>query len=446
MELDKDKNQVSDAIELSLKIEQSLIDNVSLELNRTMTESQKAVALEVQDGLRKTDNRIDKGKLTTYLVAASLLLFVSAVAFMVNFVITKPMFDLMDAMADVANMRIEDAYVNPSALYEIQSMTIMFCRMSKNLMEYRSYMPQSILKKEFTSNEDESTEIITNDSKLHSQDDNRSRTKKRLESISFKELHVIRTSIVMVNISGFHHIVAQNHTFAEKFHSTLLDYMLNVVHQTRGLAEPFFGDHLMVSYNTLSKSGIHHQCACRASIKFKQCIQIASKQLLDMDIQPSMTIGISSGQVHIGTMGCSGMKRFSIIGPCVNLAYMLERLCCLYEASVCVDQVVQGQTSTQFYFKIVDRVLYNKYSENPMFIYQLVSEKNQDTQDEWMYEVNDAEAGDPHKKYNSAWKLFVNGKFTEAKEQLHHCTSNEYLLKLIDKKVGPNYVNPNILY
>eukprot|EP01062_Namystynia_karyoxenos_P001165 TRINITY_DN1039_c0_g1_i5.p1 TRINITY_DN1039_c0_g1~~TRINITY_DN1039_c0_g1_i5.p1 ORF type:complete len:1114 (+),score=264.07 TRINITY_DN1039_c0_g1_i5:87-3428(+) len=117
---------------------------------KTRTEAEQAAAavrLSIQQSSDKTDEDKDDNFMLMIIivVVACVVLIIISIVFVLS--IIKPLLKLEQDMADVATMKLEnvDLEEDPSKLEEVGNMQRSFITMVKNLIEYRNYMPQSIL-------------------------------------------------------------------------------------------------------------------------------------------------------------------------------------------------------------------------------------------------------------------------------------------------------------
>eukprot|EP01061_Rhynchopus_euleeides_P024379 TRINITY_DN392_c1_g1_i9.p1 TRINITY_DN392_c1_g1~~TRINITY_DN392_c1_g1_i9.p1 ORF type:complete len:322 (+),score=124.37 TRINITY_DN392_c1_g1_i9:2-967(+) len=186
-------------------------------------------------------------------------------------------------------------------------------------------------------------------------------------------------------------------------HSHLIETFNAVVENFKGLAESMCGDRLLAAWNTVVDRPSHSTLACKAANE----LQILNKsEQGDSSHQIVRHIGLSTGTVMFGLFGGTGTKKYDIVGKVVPGAMLLALLNKEYDTQCLFPHTMMHEASTPFYVRIVDYVCHSKLSDGA-FIYELADKKGDVAQDEWMYELENADSADPHKAHNEQWKDFI---------------------------------------
>eukprot|EP01004_Peranema_trichophorum_P000069 NODE_1007_length_2185_cov_27.232299_g860_i0.p1 GENE.NODE_1007_length_2185_cov_27.232299_g860_i0~~NODE_1007_length_2185_cov_27.232299_g860_i0.p1 ORF type:complete len:514 (-),score=61.19 NODE_1007_length_2185_cov_27.232299_g860_i0:644-2011(-) len=121
----------------------------------------------------------------------------------------------------------------------------------------------------------------------------------------------IITSVV-IDIKGFDSWLDRyNSRELVEEHRKYLDIICKITTQYNGTTDVFYGDKLLITWNTMNKNMDHHSfdaATCSMSIKREF---------------NSTRIGVATGPAIFGTMGCDGMRAFSVVGPSVTTAFDL---------------------------------------------------------------------------------------------------------------------------
>eukprot|EP01004_Peranema_trichophorum_P002672 NODE_1712_length_1839_cov_31.472611_g1453_i0.p1 GENE.NODE_1712_length_1839_cov_31.472611_g1453_i0~~NODE_1712_length_1839_cov_31.472611_g1453_i0.p1 ORF type:complete len:392 (+),score=65.48 NODE_1712_length_1839_cov_31.472611_g1453_i0:129-1178(+) len=344
-------------------------------------------------------------------------------------------------------------------------MSMCFALMASNLVQFRSFMPQSILTTpetgpsspgvedritESKSTTNKSFDVVNHSSKQTDHSFSSRHEDKQMRILTVVEVSSRRAgAIVLVNIKQFQSIIHDSHVVAAKYHTQVLEAVSSIANRNKGLVEPFLGDHIMMTFNLVSNCTVYANMSCKTALEilnhYKTNVESWSNIMKhDLKKTGGLSIGLSQGHVNVGVMGSSNMKRLSFIGPSVNMVYLLERLCGKYKINSCCDTNLEQHATSFFYFKTIDRILFEKYNTKPILIYEVVKEKRNSGMDEWMYELGSAEKDDPFNYINSSWKLFIQGKVDEAREVLGEPQSptSIRLSSLFKQYPNGGYVDP----
>jgi hypothetical protein len=308
--------------------------------------------------------------------AALALLMSILVSVLVAHFFSRRFVKLGQDMSLVAAMQldgIESEAVNElSYLSEVRTMQISFLRMVDNLREYKRYMPISVLAHSSPDDEndsDTSTKCSTVSFKSH----------KSLEHSTSNVVLVRSLSMVNVSVLAMKmHINVPNIQSYSTVHKNVMQSVLDIAGNHRGLPVHFFGEHLLISYNALSRCGAKGYHGLKSAVEIRQ-------NATSYGNEARVCMGMSSGLAQCGDVGTDDMKGFSIIGECVEEAWALMRKAGHPTAPSLL-------VSSQLYSECM--------SEFPMLCYDLdqshrvimeIQETNhlETPQDEWMYAMDD---------------------------------------------------------
>lgn len=125
------------------------------------------------------------------------------------------------------------------------------------------------------------------------------------------------------------------------FLNTYFNDMINIVFKYGGSLDKILGDSIMALFGTTGTSGNEEEMAVRTAIDM-------NKQLKDFNVIRKMTnlpeikigIGIHSGEVILGNIGCKKRMEFTAIGDTVNIASRLQDLTKKTEENIIVSEHV----------------------------------------------------------------------------------------------------------
>ena len=416
----------------------------------------------------------NQGYMIMYIVLVGCALILIGVSIAFTLAITAPMIVLQEDMASVACMDLEkvDLLRPTSGLEEVGSMQKSFLTMVKNLVEYRNYMPASIL----GSADDEEEEIVEKkvdegDIKKKKDDASQksgassqgSKSKASMSKASMSkggnshassmsrllakkavaasmDVKAKRITIFVSNIKRWHSVSAkQGPNESASIHSQYIKKVLDVVMgPLKGTPDVFLGDRFRATWHTVKPVATHRTNACNAAL---QCIKACKEILGDNGATLEVAVALSSGEVRCGNMGCDGMKKFTFIGAAASFVHVIERQTRKYGTAILIDGAVEEEARNNFVVRKVDHVLMTRLQDRPLRLFELVAGKAA-SDDEWMYQLQAGDSGNPYVAYSSAVDLYHKGSHAEGKATLEKCTVKDALfdrlMGLLDAAIASN--------
>eukprot|EP01061_Rhynchopus_euleeides_P000062 TRINITY_DN1004_c0_g1_i13.p1 TRINITY_DN1004_c0_g1~~TRINITY_DN1004_c0_g1_i13.p1 ORF type:complete len:895 (+),score=223.05 TRINITY_DN1004_c0_g1_i13:1659-4343(+) len=329
-----------------------------------------------------------------------------------------PLEKLRQNMYDVACMNVEGHEDGVSShLTEIRSMQESFSTMVKNLIEYKQYLPQSIL-------HDSGSEIIsegvtasrrskgshTSSSYVTQTASSASAESLWLRSRSLGDgagMKLRNVSVMLTNVAGFVEL-SKTRPPAEvlAMHAHYLETVVKCVNGNRGIVDEFIGDKVHASFNTILASGLHRSAAT-------ECMSILQSTTCS---GPSGPLQINTAAVSMkalcGNFGFKGMKKYTIVSSGDANVWTFERWGKAWGVSALVDSVIAQDTQGTFNHRRVAKVRLT--SKRDAFVFELVSPKEV-VCEEWMYQLEQGNAqSDEISTYNTAIGNLYEGKVDEA--------------------------------
>eukprot|EP01065_Artemidia_motanka_P013490 TRINITY_DN1748_c5_g1_i1.p1 TRINITY_DN1748_c5_g1~~TRINITY_DN1748_c5_g1_i1.p1 ORF type:complete len:973 (+),score=306.82 TRINITY_DN1748_c5_g1_i1:114-3032(+) len=365
---------------------------------------------------------------TTALILAVVISFGSGlIVSLVVVCLLQPLNALSWQMSDVAAMDLEGLQPLSSGITsEVKAMVRDFGTMVASLKKFREYMPQTALQGDDEDEPDDQSvgsrsrqdsmatgsfvaasptqrgarnsfaKMLSGSQYAMSENTKRKRGAKHLDL----GLKVRPVTVVYFNFRGFLEHLQSPETMV----STHADYISSILAQLRplkGIPETFAGDRLLAHFNALQNCAGHAVKACTA-------VSLVTQK------DPHVVAGTAAGKAHCGNLGCDGMKRFSVIGSPVCCAAMLVCLpkrgfFGLSAATSVVDNTAKKEADKNFYFRAATRLLYKKSKSTIATVWSLGEAKSAG-EEEWMYQLEQAEKTDPQAQYNNAFtQFFENG-------------------------------------
>eukprot|EP01061_Rhynchopus_euleeides_P036355 TRINITY_DN612_c0_g1_i2.p1 TRINITY_DN612_c0_g1~~TRINITY_DN612_c0_g1_i2.p1 ORF type:complete len:551 (+),score=180.62 TRINITY_DN612_c0_g1_i2:1023-2675(+) len=353
-----------------------------------------------------------------YIVVILCVLAPIALTVVLVFRITKPLMLLMQDMSHVAVMNLEavDADRPPSMLSEVRGMEISFKQMLKNLVEYRQYLPQSVLVDSETEGPSASSSHDRRGSSgmgvggvAPSDTHSSSSATKALPVRQLFDSSLRSKSITLLcsNIRSLH--TSMDATPLGTIISSYLEPLVQCARQQRGVVDDVCGDRVIVSFNTTIPAVSHNVNAVELTSVLRQ-------QWKDT-VQVNMAV--ASGKAVCGNMGCTGMKKYGVVGNVASNVRMLERCGNAWKVPVICDNTVAAEVTHFFTLRKV--VMVKLKRGNTTMLHDVVGNKSCGT-DEWMYQLEESRNSDPYRLLNNAVVSVYEGDPLVAKQHLEGCT------------------------
>eukprot|EP01061_Rhynchopus_euleeides_P002284 TRINITY_DN11759_c0_g1_i1.p1 TRINITY_DN11759_c0_g1~~TRINITY_DN11759_c0_g1_i1.p1 ORF type:complete len:920 (+),score=249.07 TRINITY_DN11759_c0_g1_i1:108-2867(+) len=308
-------------------------------------------------------------------VALGLLLLLAVVY------VVAPVSNMINDFQLACSMQLEALAVDRSSrVNEISTLQKSFGVLVSNLRLYKPFLPPSVLGQDEIDAAD-SASSASQSTKITQSRSQHSRSCSRQSSVNVHgqqsrlalgKLRRKNVTIVALNLRGF----SQN---AEDtlltLHTTFVDQVLRTMRETRGVAEPFSGDHMVMSYNGSV------QCN-----DYKRQAQIGVLALVG-DQQWSLNAGVSSSSALVGNMGTDVMRKFSFVGKCYGLAITLCQLNKAFDSKSLVSQ--ESRLAMQFEYDFANVVVLGGHR---IFLWTVVRQGADSGPQEWMYELAEQES------------------------------------------------------
>eukprot|EP00756_Hemistasia_phaeocysticola_P032463 Hpha_TRINITY_DN16408_c3_g1::TRINITY_DN16408_c3_g1_i1::g.159372::m.159372 len=325
-----------------------------------------------------------------------------------------PLQNLGVNMSKAAMMDLDDCGSEAdglSAFAEVSTLQRSFLSMASSLRELRNYMPQSALID--SDAEDEDDQLVESSSKGELSRANSSKGSKATSKASTHhkqggkvaaqaavgEFKTKMTTIMYVNLKKSLQALKDGTSQLSEMHKSYLGKVLPLVTANKGVAEPFVGDRLMVHFNSLIAISAHATAACNLGIQIKSIGE-----------SWKAVAGICSSRNYCGNAGVDGMKRFSIFGSAGTGASIMVAIASAKNADIVVDQSTEADACSTFYLKALTRVMMPKIRHCASVIWACMEKQGGGAEDEWMYQLDEAQAKNPYGKFNAAFKSIMAGE------------------------------------
>ena len=286
-----------------------------------------------------------------------------------------------------------------------EGMTTALRSLEQNLRVYKAYLPQTCLTFEQRIPEFELSSRGVGDSCPIDTPPSLSRTSSK-ESLYRTvlplslDLSFTCATLLTLNIKDtLHRLEEDSARFSDLF-TTLLLKALQATEVRRGMVDVFVGDRIHCSFNT-SK-----QCASHAT----SALHAVTLLLRGGDaIAPHVNMGVATGKVLRGDMGCAVMRRFSMVGTLVRDVNVLERAGRVLGCSVLCNRLCFKESECEHHLRLVPcKVEVGESREEVVAELVVPKEAAADTPEaEWMYMLEGNKQGE---QYNTAVRGYLRGE------------------------------------
>eukprot|EP00754_Rhynchopus_humris_P026075 Rhum_TRINITY_DN14989_c1_g1::Rhum_TRINITY_DN14989_c1_g1_i1::g.130785::m.130785 len=359
-------------------------------------------------------------------------------------VLLRPLRQLQGDMIDVAEMRLDghNEAKPPCTLLEMREMQAAFLQMVVNLVEYRQYLPQSVLC-DGSDAEEEGTTLSCGRSRTSRTESFVGRvsratksSKGTLDACTSKGglrangrdaafAHGLKSkpvTLLVVNVKKFVQLTKQLDTHEVlAVHERYVEAIFNITKGLRGVVDEFVGDHVGVSFNTVIVTAAHKfkavECAMQLRTVFDDTPipELAKRGSAD---RLQVNMAVSTGKALVGNMGCSNMKKYTVIANAAVLVRVLERWGARWGVGCITDGVIGYDVSVSY---VTRKVAKMRVGERAQMLYELMDARAAGGNEEWMYQIERSDAENPCAAFNKAVDCVYDAQYREAVEYMKKC-------------------------
>eukprot|EP01065_Artemidia_motanka_P033741 TRINITY_DN4078_c0_g1_i1.p1 TRINITY_DN4078_c0_g1~~TRINITY_DN4078_c0_g1_i1.p1 ORF type:complete len:1766 (+),score=425.86 TRINITY_DN4078_c0_g1_i1:48-5300(+) len=402
-----------------------------------------------------TEKKLSQRTVET-LLATLVIAFGSIMVFLLfNEALTRPIGKFARQLLDVSVMRLDAVDEESSILAEVDAMYVAMTLVIGNLREFRQYLPQSLMLMNDDKDEEESdaappsdvAETVRRKSKagtergndesmsegsMHRAGSRITATKSSVFGVDssvassgqvpvivatvHQHLHHKTVSLAVLNVLKYRSLADQNVQLLSSFHDQYIQEVGTSAMQARGLVDVFIGDRVYVSFNAIRTCTAHRSTIAM----FIQSVTAESAFAKGMKLQ--LSSGACTGSAMCGSLGSTGMKRFSIVGNVAGHAPLYERVAAQYGSRCFCDDTIRRETAEHFSYRLAECVTFAKVSQKPLYMFDLRGfltsatghvQPGEIDQEEWMYcmdaREDKARSLNPWTRYNDAQRIRWSG-------------------------------------
>jgi len=292
------------------------------------------------------DIRKNLRNVTIFSVIIIIIIPIVSIFFSQN--IAKPMRVLAAEMSKIKSLELDSQVNIKTRFSEIVDMHESFESMRKGLVNFKRYVPADLVDQLI--NESISADIGGEMKEL---------------TIFFSDIAKFTT---IAEKTEPQQLVLDLHTYFGIVSKTILE--------NKGTIDKYIGDAVMAFWGAPSLMEDHADKACNAAINVRNNLHTLSRQWGNQGKMPFHTrIGIHTGNVVVGNMGCDSRLNYTVIGDAVNVSSRLEGINKVYGTEIIVSENTFEQCSDRYEFRLLDRVsLIGRYEG--MNVYELITFKD----------------------------------------------------------------------
>ena len=292
-----------------------------------------------------------------------------------------------------------------------EGMTVALRALEKNLRSYKAYLPLTCLlvdeDSEVECTEDVSSEGAEHDCVEQTASSESGSTNGSLPAVSVRHVALgltsVKATLLTVNIKDTLRLVEQDSAHFSSFFTTLLLKTLQATESYRGMVDVFVGDRVHCSFNT------SRQCANHAT----SALHTATMLLRGLKLS-QVNIGVATGKVLRGDMGCEVMRRFSMVGTLVRDVHGMERAGRILGCDVLCNRMCFSEAECEHEMRLIPcKVEVSATSDTPEVVAELIpnTEAADRVTEEWMYQIG---KNSEWENYNTTVRKYLKGDVSAA--------------------------------
>ena len=291
-----------------------------------------------------------------------------------------------------------------------EGMTVALRALEKNLRSYKAYLPLTCLlvdeDSEVECAEDVSSEGTEQDCAEQTAS-SESSTNRSLPAAIVRHVALgltsVKATLLTVNIKDTLRMVEQDSAHFSSFFTTLLLKTLQATESHRGMVDVFVGDRVHCSFNTSRQCANHATSALHTATMLFKGLKLSQ-----------VNIGVATGKVLRGEMGCDVMRRFSMVGTLVRDVHGMERAGRILGCDVLCNRMCFSDAECEHEMRLIPcKVEVSATSYTPEVVAELLpgNEEAEHETEEWMYQIGKNKKWE---NYNTAVRKYLKGDVSAA--------------------------------
>ena len=215
-----------------------------------------------------------------------------------------------------------------------------------------------------------------------------------LTRLSDLGLSPAKATLLTINVKETARLLEESVEAFGQLFSALLTQTLDATSTRRGMVDVFIGDRIHCSFNTSLRCASHATSALHVSA------------MILRTVENHINIGVATGNVLRGDMGCDVMRRFSMIGSLVTDVNAMERAGRAFGCDVLCNRLCFSDTELEHDMRLVPFVFrVGRYGDEQIAAEFVPKDGSgsEPTEEEWMYAIGRNTWGN----YNTAVQLYL---------------------------------------
>ena len=277
--------------------------------------------------------------------------------------------------------------------------------LEKNLRSYKAYLPQTCL---LVGEEvaDEGSEVQSESGHYTDATDSHCTSEsEHSASVRYVPLGLssVKATLLTVHIKDTLRFLDEDCALFSSFFTTLLLKTLQATESYRGMVDVFVGDKVHCSFNTSKRCANHATSALHTAA------------VLMKGLMPSqVNIGVASGKVLRGEMGCDVMRRFSMVGTLVRDVHGMEHAGRILGCDVLCNRMCFSDAECEHVLRLLPCKVdvSATCAEHEVVAELLLHDTPSDSPaEEWMYTIG---RNSEWEHYNTAVRKYLRGDVSAA--------------------------------
>jgi class 3 adenylate cyclase len=366
-----------------------------------------------------------------------------AVSFIAARAISKPLYSVIQQFMQVEDMKLESILESKdklSSFSEIAAIQSHFFDMVETLVEYRSFLPEHVLKgkmedkvmhtTQYRMRPSLSTNRLSTDAMTRTASTGSytgtgtdTGTGKRSSGRAANDLRFALAledkiaTVLFIRIPEFYNGVYRKHNHYEivEAHGNMLQKISHVVEATKGQLISFNEYSFCIIWNGCKRLKNHATLGCRAALELRQYVASSSE---NEHLKFRCKMGLYTGETTIGNVGYLQRRQQIAFGKSYMMAKQLSKLTQDIPATVIISEETFKQINKEEFrvrpvgfFKAT-----NFGSEDEVRIYELVESINKLVDNEWIYALEKEKEAQHHDTFSEAFELYASGDTDKALE------------------------------
>ena len=295
-----------------------------------------------------------------------------------------------------------------------EQMTSALRSLEENLRVYKAYLPKTCLPFDGDMPQDNG-QFQKEDSDIHEDDPNTGSFISESETIESSrkpgvnvQVHMLslsllstKATLLTLNIKDSLRLLEEdNSCFSQLFTSVLLK-TLQATDLKRGMVDVFVGDRIHCSFNTSKQCVTHATSALHTATMLMQGGD---------EVRTHVNMGVATGKVLRGDMGCHVMRRFSMVGALVRDVLAIERAGRALGCDVLCNRLCFSDAECEHNLRLIPCKVELAANCEAEVLGELVVPTEVATAaeaDEWMYQIGAQKDWD---NYNQAVRRYLKGE------------------------------------